>query len=84
VTIGRLDDDHGGRLLDAWLDDARRQLTPDQRRDVLTRFAVTGLPLFLKVAFEEARQWRSWDPPPAAGSRSGTAAATIAATLAPE
>jgi NACHT domain- and WD repeat-containing protein len=49
------------RALDAWLDDAGRRLDARQRRIVLTSFARCPLPLYLKLAFEEARHWRSFD-----------------------
>ena len=46
-------------LLDAWLQEAGRALRPAQRDAVLRQFAVEGLPLWLKLAFEEARRWKS-------------------------
>lgn len=52
----------GDALLEAWLADARRTLQPRQRADVLDTFAKTGLPLHLKLAFEEARHWPSYAP----------------------
>jgi WD40 repeat protein len=51
----------GERLLDLWLDEAGRTLQPDQRADLLDKFGQCGLPLYLKLAFEEARRWRSYD-----------------------
>ena len=46
-----------------WLGDARRRLQEtlenDQRGKVLKE---AGLPLYLKLAFQEARWWRSFDP----------------------
>ena len=53
----------GGALLDAWLADAGRTLTGAQRAEVLGHFAAEGLPLYLRLAFEEARRWRSFTPP---------------------
>ena len=55
--------EEGGELLDCWLWEARRTLQPHQWEEVLSKFAGNGLPLYLKLAFEEARQWRSYDPP---------------------
>jgi WD40 repeat protein len=49
--------------LDAWLADAKRTLPDWQRTVVMEAFAVTGLPLHLRLAFEEARFWRSFDQP---------------------
>ena len=51
-----------GLALDAWFTEARRTLRPDQREKLLASFLKSGLPLYLKLAFEEARLWRSFDP----------------------
>lgn len=42
---------------------AGRTLTAEQRNDVLDKFAQpeNGLPLWLKLAFEEVRHWKSYD-----------------------
>ncbi len=48
------------KLLEVWLEDARRDLQPDQHTEILEAFSeADGLPLYLKLAFEEARLWRS-------------------------
>ncbi len=71
--LERMGREEGGELLDVWLSKAGRDL-PDgrrggrtlqdhQRREVLEKFEVEGLPLYLKLAFEEARRWRSDTPP---------------------
>ena len=55
----------GSALLDLWLEGASRGLTAAQRRLVLERFDQSeGSPLYLKLAFEEARRWRSSDAGP--------------------
>lgn len=51
------------QALDAWLAASLRTLQPAQREAVLASFAGSGLPLHLKLAFEEARLWKSLDPP---------------------
>jgi len=67
--------EEGEELLEVWLEQAGRTLQPDQREHVLDRFASAsvgepqeeeqgGLPLYLKLAFEEARRWRSYDGVP--------------------
>ena len=61
--------EEGVRLLDLWLAQAGRCLQTDQRREVLARFAACGLPLFLKLVFEEARRWQSWDEVPGGPGR---------------
>lgn len=51
----------GSELLNLWLTDAGRTLQPWQRNEVLNNFKKCRLPLYLKMAFEEARRWRSYD-----------------------
>lgn len=65
LSLPLLSSRDGEQLLDRWLEDAGRRLRGDQRREVLTKFASEGveskdegLPLYLKLAFEEARRWR--------------------------
>lgn len=50
----------GDELLDSWLADAERRLQPGQRESALREFRVNGLPLYLKLVFEEARRWKSY------------------------
>jgi WD40 repeat protein len=52
-------------LLDLWLGAAGRTLTEPQRARVLEGFRACAQPLYLRLAFEEARRWRSYDPPEA-------------------
>jgi len=54
----------GVDLLDRWLIPARRALRPDQKSEVLGKFAKCGMPLYLKLAFEEVRCWKSYDDLP--------------------
>jgi hypothetical protein len=55
--------EEGAELLDRWLEGAGRRLQPAQRAEVLGRFTADGLPLYLKLAFEEARLWHSYSDP---------------------
>jgi WD40 repeat protein len=48
--------------LEHWLSKANRTLTKEQRQHLLDAFNSCGLPLYLKLAFEEARNWPSWSP----------------------
>ncbi|MBN2255570.1 MAG: DUF4062 domain-containing protein [Deltaproteobacteria bacterium] len=50
----------GESLLDLWLKDAGRRLQKPQREEVLGKFRKNGLPLYLKLAFENASHWRSY------------------------
>lgn len=65
-TLAALAADEAGELLDFWLAGAGRRLTDAQRRRLLDVYAPVGLPLYLKLLFEQARDWRSWMPPPSA------------------
>jgi WD40 repeat protein len=67
VELEPMPGQEGSELLDRWLAGAGRTLRPEQRAAVLDRFAGSGqgLPLYLRLAFEEARRWRSFDPPAA-------------------
>jgi len=51
----------GSMALTKWLDDAKRGLTDEQEESVLAGFRSCPLPLYLKLAFEEARRWKSYD-----------------------
>lgn len=53
----------GQQLLDFWLANAGRTLQDHQSGEVLTKFEGFGLPLYLKLAFEDARRWKSYTPP---------------------
>jgi hypothetical protein len=61
----------GRQLLDAWLEAAGRGLRDDQHQHLAERFDDCPLPLYLKIAFEEARRWRSYDPGPSASGKGG-------------
>ena len=52
----------GESLLQHWLGLAQRTLTPAQHADLMAKFEDSGgLPLYLKLGFEEARRWHAYD-----------------------
>lgn len=61
VELGAMPLEEGGEALDGWLAAAKpeRKLTAAQRVEVLERFRVTGSPLYLRLACEEAKLWPS-------------------------
>jgi hypothetical protein len=63
VALDPMPEHEGSALLDVWLQDAGRTLQPHQRSEVLREFAADGRPLYLKLAFEEARRWKSYTDP---------------------
>jgi len=67
IELEPMEPDEGGDLLNKWLDDAKRKLQKTQRGEVLNKFEQCKLPLYLKLAFEEARLWRSFDEVPDLG-----------------
>jgi NACHT domain- and WD repeat-containing protein len=60
IELGPMSLDEGKKLLDRWLKDAGRDLQKFQKKEVLDKFSDCGLPLYLKLAFEEARLWKSY------------------------
>jgi len=60
VELEKLPVDEATIILDRWLSSIRRRLTPAQRKEVLDKFSLTGLPIYLKLAFERAKQWASY------------------------
>jgi len=49
-------------LLDLWLAEAGRALQQPQREELITKFEGCPIPLYLKLAFEEACRWQSYSP----------------------
>ena len=52
----------GKTLLNQWLIGARRTLQSEQFEHILNKYGGCSTPLFLRLAFEEACRWRSYDP----------------------
>jgi hypothetical protein len=63
VELRAMQASEGEELLGLWLETAKRKLQEPQRKEVLGKFAGCGLPLYLKLAFEEARLWYSFSEP---------------------
>jgi WD40 repeat protein len=59
LELERLSRSDAATALDYWLDSAGRSLQPAQWERLLAAFHRCGLPLYLKLAFEEARSWPS-------------------------
>jgi hypothetical protein len=73
VQLDRMPVAEAGQLLDRWLADAGRRLQAEQRAEILDKFGPQGLPLYLWLAFEEARWWKSFDGVPSYRGRRGLA-----------
>src|SRR5207245_2274598 len=54
-SLEKMAREQGDALLSQWLEkEAQRTLQPEQREAVLDAFVTNGLPLYLRLAFEEA------------------------------
>ncbi|CAH1266034.1 NWD1 [Branchiostoma lanceolatum] len=62
IQVPTLSEQVGGEILDTWLAQVQRCLTDKQREVILSAFSHCRQPLFLKVAFDEARRWKSYTP----------------------
>jgi hypothetical protein len=49
------------QILDLWFKAIKRQLSIEQYNEVMDKFSQTGLAIYLKLAFEKARHWHSYD-----------------------
>ena len=65
VQLESMAKSEGGQALDEWMREAHRTLQPWQRETVLAHFEYCGLPLYLKLAAEESKLWKSYTPPDA-------------------
>ena len=61
--LERLSNKEGEEILDRFLEISLKRLKPQQKKVILQKFAQNGLPLYLRLAFEEACNWNSYDPP---------------------
>jgi len=60
IVLDPMPADEGENLLNLWLEDAGRTLQKPQQEEVVEKFRQNGLPLYLKLAFEYAKQWHSY------------------------
>jgi WD40 repeat protein len=84
AALDRMDQADGEHLLEMWLARAGRTLTPAQHAHLIERFELEGLPWYLKLAFEQARRWRSDDQPQLAIGIAGVIRTNLLARLAAE
>ncbi|KAI8511559.1 NACHT domain- and WD repeat-containing protein 1 [Branchiostoma belcheri] len=62
IQVPTLSEQVGSEILDTWLARIQRCLTDKQREVILSAFSHCRQPLFLKLAFDEARRWKSYTP----------------------
>ncbi|MEH6625040.1 MAG: DUF4062 domain-containing protein [Motiliproteus sp.] len=68
IELKAMSPSEGTVLLESWLSQAGRTLQASQQQAVLDSFNGCGLPLYLKLAVEEAKRWTSWQEPQTFGS----------------
>ena len=61
VRIPPLPEAEAIEILDLWLKSAKRKLTDRQHKLVIDSFKISPLPIYLKLAFEKAKKWHSYD-----------------------
>jgi len=49
-------------IIEKWFSNAKRKLTDEQYNYLLSQFSNNGLSIYLKLAFEMARRWKSYQP----------------------
>jgi len=81
VEVGPWSADAAAEVLGLWLAEAGRTLQADQRDEILTKFAGCPKPLYLRLAFDEARRWPSWAGVPADGGLAATVEGVLADLL---
>jgi tetratricopeptide (TPR) repeat protein len=63
IELGSLSQSEAECILNTWLGLARRTLQPSQRQAIMSAYTSCPRPQLLRMAFEVARRWRSWDAP---------------------
>jgi len=59
--IEKLNLDDGKSIIDSWLVTNNKKLTSNQLNHILNLFKNNGLPLYLKIIFDQALLWKSYD-----------------------
>ncbi|XP_029285414.1 NACHT domain- and WD repeat-containing protein 1 [Cottoperca gobio] len=57
--------DEGKQMIESYLRESKRTLTPEQSDAMLQSFELTGCPLHLKLILSAAKRWTSFTPPTA-------------------
>ncbi len=60
VDLPLLPVEEASTILERWMKSVNRKLTLGQQKEVLDKFSLTGLPIYLKLAFERAKKWNSY------------------------
>jgi len=60
LEVPKLSSNEAEVILEKWLSSSRRTLQTNQKHIVLEAFKKCQLPLYLKLAFDEAYRWKSY------------------------
>lgn len=58
--LGRLPESDALKILNKWFHAINRQLIMTQQDRLISNFKINGLPIYLKLAFENAQNWKSY------------------------
>ena len=62
MEVPRIPLDEADVILDKWLKAVNRTILPRQKNYIMEAFQKCPLPLYLKLAFDEALRWKSYTP----------------------
>jgi len=60
IDLPLLPVEEASKILELWFNAVNRRMTVEQQKEVLDKFSLTGLPIYLKLAFERAKKWNSY------------------------
>ncbi|WP_321421387.1 DUF4062 domain-containing protein [uncultured Methanobacterium sp.] len=60
IYLKKMEKKDGIKILEAWLSKNGRTLKKSQFKELINNFCLNGFPLYLKIAFEEAKLWKSY------------------------
>jgi tetratricopeptide (TPR) repeat protein len=59
-SLDLLPESDANKILHKWFQAISRQVTKGQLEEIISCFNINGLPIYLKLAFERARNWKSY------------------------
>lgn len=63
MEVPKLPEDDAFQILRNWLGTARRKLSPPQEAIISDALQKCSLPIFIRIAYDEAIRWKSYSMP---------------------